>query len=106
MPETKSDVVLEINKVYKSFDDLEVLKGITMEVKRGEVVAVIGPSGGGKSTLLRCATTLEKVDTGKIVIGGDVLSKTACTVTRSSKSRSAQSSDSFSRISISSRISQ
>lgn len=73
MPETKSDVVLEINKVYKSFDDLEVLKGITMEVKRGEVVAVIGPSGGGKSTLLRCATTLEKVDAGKIVIGGDVL---------------------------------
>ena len=73
MPETKSDVVLEINKVYKSFDDLEVLKGITIEVKRGEVVAVIGPSGGGKSTLLRCATTLEKVDTGKIVIGGDVL---------------------------------
>ncbi len=73
MPETKRDVVLEINKVYKSFDDLEVLKGITMEVKRGEVVAVIGPSGGGKSTLLRCATTLEKVDAGKIVIGGDVL---------------------------------
>ena len=59
--------------LIKSFDDLEVLKGITMEVKRGEVVAVIGPSGGGKSTLLRCATTLEKVDAGKIVIGGDVL---------------------------------
>ena len=73
MPESKSDVVLEISKVYKSFEDLEVLKGISMEVKRGEVVAVIGPSGGGKSTLLRCATTLEKVDNGKIVIGGDVL---------------------------------
>ncbi len=72
MPE-KSDVVLEISKVYKSFEDLEVLKGISMEVRRGEVVAVIGPSGGGKSTLLRCATTLEKVDAGKIAIGGDVL---------------------------------
>lgn len=72
MPE-KSDVVLEISKVYKSFENLEVLKGISMEVRRGEVVAVIGPSGGGKSTLLRCATTLEKVDAGKIAIGGDVL---------------------------------
>ena len=73
MSEEKNDIVLEIKDVHKSFDKLEVLKGISMEVKRGEVVAVIGPSGGGKSTLLRCSTTLEKVDNGKIVIGGDVL---------------------------------
>ena len=73
MSEAKNDIVLEIKDVHKSFDKLEVLKGISMEVKRGEVVAVIGPSGGGKSTLLRCSTTLEKVDNGKIVIGGDVL---------------------------------
>ncbi len=73
MSDANNDVVLEIKDVHKSFDKLEVLKGISMEVKRGEVVAVIGPSGGGKSTLLRCATTLEKVDNGKIVIGGDVL---------------------------------
>ena len=73
MPDANKDIVLEINDIHKSFGDLEVLKGITMQVERGEVVAVIGPSGGGKSTLLRCATTLEKVDSGRIVIGGDVL---------------------------------
>lgn len=73
MSDVNNDIVLEIKDVHKSFEKLEVLKGISMEVKRGEVVAVIGPSGGGKSTLLRCATTLEKVDNGKIVIGGDVL---------------------------------
>lgn len=73
MAEIKDDIILEIKDVKKSFDELEVLKGISLEVKRGEVVAVIGPSGGGKSTLLRCATTLEKIDSGRIVIGGDVL---------------------------------
>ena len=66
MPDANKDIVLEINDIHKSFGDLEVLKGITVQVERGEVVAVIGPSGGGKSTLLRCATTLEKVDSGKI----------------------------------------
>ncbi len=73
MPDTNKDIVLEISEIYKSFGNLKVLKGISMQVERGEVVAVIGPSGGGKSTLLRCATTLEKVDSGRIVIGGDVL---------------------------------
>ena len=68
-----NDIVLEMKDIHKSFGKLEVLTGIDLEVKRGEVVAVIGPSGGGKSTLLRCATTLEKIDSGKIVIGGDVL---------------------------------
>ena len=73
MSDVDNDIVLEIKDIHKSFDKLEVLQGINMQVRRGEVVAVIGPSGGGKSTLLRCATTLEKVDAGKIVIGGDVL---------------------------------
>ena len=58
MSDAKNDIVLEIKDVYKSFNDLEVLKGISMQVKRGEVVAVIGPSGGGKSTLLRCLNGL------------------------------------------------
>ena len=44
--------VLEINNIHKSFDQLHVLKGITLHVDEGEVVAIIGPSGGGKSTLL------------------------------------------------------
>ena len=62
--------VLEIKDIYKSFDDLQVLNGISLDVDEGEVVAVIGPSGGGKSTLLRCATTLEKIDKGSIKIDG------------------------------------
>ena len=62
--------VLEIKDIYKSFDDLRVLNGISLDVDEGEVVAVIGPSGGGKSTLLRCATTLETIDKGSIKIGG------------------------------------
>ena len=76
MSDINNNVDLEIKDIHKSFDKLDVLKGISMQVERGEVVAVIGPSGGGKSTLLRCATTLEKVDSGRIVIGGDVLCDT------------------------------
>ena len=66
-----------MHDIHKSFNDLDVLKGIDLSVSQGEVVAVIGPSGGGKSTLLRCATTLERIDSGKIVIGGDVLCDSA-----------------------------
>ena len=65
--------VLEMKNIHKSFGSLEVLKGIDLTVEKGEVVAVIGPSGGGKSTLLRCATTLETIDKGEIMIGGDTL---------------------------------
>ena len=68
--------VLEMKNIYKSFGSLDVLKGIDLSVEKGEVVAIIGPSGGGKSTLLRCATTLETIDVGEIVIGGDTLVKT------------------------------
>lgn len=65
--------VLEMTNIHKSFGDLEVLKGINLTVKKGQVVAIIGPSGGGKSTLLRCATTLETIDKGSITIADKVL---------------------------------
>lgn len=65
--------VLQMKNIFKSFGSLDVLKGIDLSVEKGEVVAIIGPSGGGKSTLLRCATTLETIDSGEIVIGGDTL---------------------------------
>lgn len=68
--------VLEINNITKSFGTLNVLKDISLSVEKGEVVAIIGPSGGGKSTLLRCATTLETVDSGYIAYDGKVLCST------------------------------
>lgn len=58
---------LEINHLKKVFDgELEVLKDISLTVKKGEVVSIIGPSGSGKSTLLRCATMLETMDGGEL----------------------------------------
>lgn len=58
--------MVNVKDVYKRFGDLEVLKGISLEVKQGEVVSVIGSSGSGKSTLLRCINRLEEVTSGEI----------------------------------------
>ena len=58
--------LLEINRLKKSFEEVEVLKGISLKVEKGEVLGIIGPSGSGKSTLLRCATGLEIPDSGEI----------------------------------------
>lgn len=62
--------LLEIKNIKKSFGDLEVLKDISLQVKKGEVLGIIGPSGSGKSTLLRCATNLETYDEGEIKYDG------------------------------------
>ncbi len=64
---------IEARNIYKRFQNLEVLKGIDLEVNQGEVVAVIGPSGGGKSTLLRCLNKLETIENGTIIIDGETL---------------------------------
>ena len=62
--------LLELNHVEKSFENLSVLKDISISIGEGEIVSIIGPSGSGKSTLLRCATMLEKMDGGEIVYLG------------------------------------
>jgi polar amino acid transport system ATP-binding protein len=69
-----SDVVLSAEGVHKSYDGLEVLRGVSMEVGRGEVKVIIGPSGSGKSTLLRCLALLEPVDSGAVYLESDRLS--------------------------------
>lgn len=66
-------VLLEHAK--KSFGDTSVLKDISLSVSKGEVVAVIGPSGGGKSTLLRCLTLLETLDSGRLAFGDLVVAE-------------------------------
>jgi len=63
--------ILKVENINKTFDDLHVLKGVSFEMNKGEVVAIIGSSGGGKTTLLRCLTFLEKADCGSITIDGD-----------------------------------
>ena len=67
--EVARDTVVSVRDARKSFGQTEVLKGISLDVWRGEVVAVIGPSGGGKSTLLRCMTLLERLDAGSLAYG-------------------------------------
>ena len=67
--------MIEVRDLYKSFNNLEVIKGVTLKVERGEVVSIIGSSGSGKSTLLRCINFLEKKDRGEIVFDGKVIGK-------------------------------
>ena len=66
----ESDNIIQIRNVYKSFKQCEALQDISLEIKRGEVLIIFGPSGGGKSTLLRCINQLEKVDRGEIIVDG------------------------------------
>lgn len=68
-----SQAMLRCEQVWKRFGKLEVLRGIDLEVDKGQVFVVVGPSGSGKSTLLRCINHLEKIDGGHIYIDGQLL---------------------------------
>ena len=70
MQEKNDEIAIEIDRLYKSFGSLKVLKAISTKIVKGEVVALIGPSGCGKSTFLRCLNLLETPTSGKIHING------------------------------------
>ena len=67
--------LLSMKSVKKSFDGVEILKDISLEVGEGEILSIIGPSGSGKSTLLRCATLLESMDDGELSYSGNPVCK-------------------------------
>jgi len=67
---TPDQPLVSIKDVHKSFGDLEVLKGVTLDVRQGEVICIIGPSGSGKSTLIRCVNALNTIDSGSIKVEG------------------------------------
>jgi len=67
--------ILEVKNIEKSFNKTEVLKGISFEMKEGEVLAIIGRSGSGKSTLLRCLNFLERAEKGEILLNGEYIVK-------------------------------
>jgi glutamine transport system ATP-binding protein len=70
-----NDVLLNVDNLHKYFGRNEVLKGITLKVRRQEVVCLLGPSGAGKSTLLRCINRLEEPTSGRIFIDGEEITR-------------------------------
>lgn len=71
----ESEIMIKTTSINKSFGQLQVLKGISLEVKKGEIVSIIGPSGAGKTTLLQIMGTLDKADSGELLIDGTDVSK-------------------------------
>ena len=67
---TPDEPIVSLKNVHKSFGDLEVLKGISIDVMKGEVICIIGPSGSGKSTLIRCINALNDIQAGSITVEG------------------------------------
>jgi len=67
------EIMIKLTDVYKSFGEIKVLQGVDLEVRRGEIISIIGPSGSGKSTMLRCINKLEALDKGVVEIEGTVV---------------------------------
>jgi polar amino acid transport system ATP-binding protein len=68
-----TEVIMHAEDVQKSFGKLEVLKGVSLDVGKGETVCIIGPSGSGKTTFIRCINHLEKIDGGRIEVNGHLI---------------------------------
>ncbi|QJP16274.1 ABC transporter ATP-binding protein [Starkeya sp. ORNL1] len=85
-PAQTSPVAIAIRDLHKSFGSLEVLKGVSLQAREGEVVSILGSSGSGKSTMLRCINLLEIPDAGEITVAGETI---ALERTRDGKARPA-----------------
>src|SRR4030081_1476434 len=68
-----SDMMVKAEGVHRRVGGLEVLRGIDLQVNRGEVMCMLGPSGSGKSTFLRCVNHLEKINSGRLSIDGELV---------------------------------
>jgi len=68
-----TEIVMQAEDVHKRFGRLEVLKGVSLEVPKGETLCIIGPSGSGKTTFIRCINHLERVDSGRITVNGHLI---------------------------------
>jgi len=73
LPADTGETVVEATDVHKSFGRLPVLKGVSLAVRRGEVVVIVGASGSGKTTLIRCLNHLEKIEHGRILVNGHLI---------------------------------
>ena len=73
LPADAGEIVVAATDVHKSFGKLRVLKGVSMTVRRGEVVVIVGASGSGKTTLIRCLNHLERIDEGRILVNGHLI---------------------------------
>lgn len=77
---SNKEVLLELKDLHKSFGNLEVIKGIDLEIDKGDILAIIGPSGSGKSTVLRCMNLLEEPTSGQIIFEGQDILKNLRTI--------------------------
>ena len=68
------DTILQVRHIGKAFEHNQVLRDVSLELDEGRVLVVVGPSGCGKSTLLRCINGLEQIDSGEILLRGEVIS--------------------------------
>ena len=67
---TEDQPIVSLKDVHKSFGEVKVLRGVSMDIQKGEVICIIGPSGSGKSTLIRCINALNDIQSGSITVEG------------------------------------